>query len=457
MFFIFRSRSNKPVFNHKYQCSTTFCTKSLYLAHEDSIMKSDDRSVKKQIYNCRTKNLKVLFSSLPDIVSEKVSTLKLKFVHYVAGTPIKRRKRQHNEIDQNLIISRDLQCTRSTTGCQNCLQLEERNRELIERNLVLESQSIQDEKTIQKLERYLDRVPIITEEPFRDEEIDKIMDPTLQKGCIKTYSPKLVTLALHWLADVCISARSIPVILQSFKDLGLWQECDIPSESWFRELRDAFFYLNLKQSIKFVEESEFLVLFMDETPTLRGQCVYCLGFSNQNCEKVIFSAFRFEAKADTEKKSEKVMRKVVAQMKHCFGTYYEAVVQKIACVSSDSSPEQSSTNKFILEEFEKVSPVVPQRKAYGCSQHSSYAAERSIISSQPQVLRKVLDKISSVAGSRKNAGYQPDSIEKLWRREIKKITDSNEEFREVYHGGVLKRKHGIRNVFFICCFPIIMH
>ena len=114
-----------------------------------------------------------------------------------------------------------------------------------------------------------------------------------------------------------------------------------------------------------------------------------------------------------------------------------------------SSPEQLSTSKLILQEFENVCPANPKRRRLACSQHGAYAGEKAIISSQPPIVKATLNKISHVAGRKITAGYQPDSIANLWANEMKEMEKADPGNFSAYHKGKLLRKQGIRKCSYI--------
>ena len=209
-----------------------------------------------------------------------------------------------------------------------------------------------------------------------------------QGNCVK-FNQQLHGLALAFLCEGLqfllitffnlnsgIPGTKIHFILDSlqkvFPDLVDSDDKKVPSLQWINSLRDDMTALNDHTTEAFIENSDSLVLCVDQSPTLDSHDCTAIGVTNTQGDFKLLDVHQA-----TSKTGEGIAKEMVQTIEkfNC--------VEKITYIQSDSARSQKKANRIVSQMFKNHRRIVPHIPCFmhlceGYLNHSRFPKKRTL-------------------------------------------------------------------------------
>ena len=179
---------------------------------------------------------------------------------------------------------------------------------------------------------------------------------------------------MRLLTESFAAAESIPTILAILREEFGFEDWDIPSSRYFQGLRNGIQAYCNEHTLGFIGDAKHYNLWIDGSPTRLGHKIYAFGLCDHQGVDHVIDILRVEQSGEVSHggKGKLVGQKIMSRITELFegdeGKICE-FYRKVRAVSSDCSKEQESMNSFLLEEMERIAPVVPIRYHQPCFMH----------------------------------------------------------------------------------------
>ena len=220
--------------------------------------------------------------------------------------------------------------------------------------------------------------------------------------------------------SIC-QGESVPTILNFLTNLkltfgSLFKDSKIPSPSYVAKLRSSVIpNIQSKFIQDFINESKYLNLYHDSTPSKKG--IESLGLIIGN-EKNQFAAITLCPQP--QKTSQETAKLIVQSLKDHSGIHYETMIKKIRVLVSDRASSALLTSRLLLEELKKVSDSY--KTIQTCLFHTCTNIERYAVESSFDGFENFLKNVAILFSERSN-----NPIETL-RDHIKDVLPSKIKF-----------------------------
>ena len=219
-------------------------------------------------------------------------------------------------------------------------------------------------------------------------------------GCVKKFSIRMVRLGLQLLVDCFMSARMIPSAMKyilNAANVNVRDDSDLPARTYFTDLRSMLKPINRVLLREFVNDSNELVLGIDESPRRIGASnVIAITLTNENGDVRLVQLAEHNERTD-EAKSTLDTRLVISMLQEEFDDEFNEVGKKILTSLTDSCRNAEATRKKVCKRLDELVPLESPRQALPCTAHIANIAAEDLLKLASGSRR--LEKLSRKCGS----------------------------------------------------------